>query len=143
MLKSFFEKISPSLKERVCIEMFYDVMKDNAQIYSAVMRIAKEYRIENPNPPLTQKQAEEGIIKPIVARMETMLVKPDHLIIEKLDDKKTLYIVAKGECEVDFRNGNLHNQDTSQLLRKAQNLCGIESAEEIKKENNETDKILR
>ena len=55
MLKSFFEKISPSLKERVCIEMFYDVMKDNAQIYSAVMRIAKEYRIENPNPPLTQK----------------------------------------------------------------------------------------
>ena len=35
--------------------MFYDVMKDNVQIYSAVMRIAKEYRIEHPNPPLTQK----------------------------------------------------------------------------------------
>ena len=88
--------------------MFYDVMKDNAQIYSAVMRIAKEYRIENPNPPLTQKQAEENIIKPIVAKMETMLVKPDHEIIVKLSEKKTLLIVAKGECEVDFRNGNLH-----------------------------------
>ena len=40
--------------------------------------------------------------------METMLVKPDHEIIVKLSEKKTLLIVAKGECEVDFRNGNLH-----------------------------------
>ena len=50
-----------------------------------------------------------------------MLVQPDKVIIEKLDEKKSiaLYIVAKGECVVDFRNGNLHNQETSQLLRKA------------------------
>ena len=71
--------------------------------------------------------------------METMLVSPDDVIIKKRDDKKTLYIVAKGECEVDFRNGNLHNQDTSQLLKKAQNFCGMDSAEETKKENNESE----
>ena len=41
--------------------------------------------------------------------METKLVSPDEMIIEKLDSKyKRLYIIAKGECIVDFRNGNLH-----------------------------------
>ena len=41
--------------------------------------------------------------------METKLVKPDEMIIKKLNKKdKQLYIVAKGECIVDFRNGNLH-----------------------------------
>ena len=61
--------------------MFLDVMKSNLQIYSAIMRIAKEYRIENPNPPLSQSQAEDGIIKPIVTKMTTDFVKPDDMII--------------------------------------------------------------
>ena len=61
--------------------MFLDVVKSNLQIYSAIMRIAKEYRIENPNPPLSQSQAEDSIIKPIVMKMETDFVKPDDMIV--------------------------------------------------------------
>ena len=54
-LKEFFNLISPTLKEKVSIEMFLDVMKSNLQMYSAIMRIAKEYRLDHPHPPLTQR----------------------------------------------------------------------------------------
>ena len=45
--------------------------------------------------------------------MATDLLRPDQMIIEKLDNKHALYLVAKGECQVDFRIGNLHTQSTS------------------------------
>ena len=51
--------------------------------------------------------------------METELLQPDSMIIEKLDNKQALYLIAKGECLVDFRIGSLHTQNTSQLLRQA------------------------
>lgn len=56
--------------------------------------------------------------------METQLLQPDNMIIEKLQTGTALYLVAKGECVVDFRHGNLHTQTTSQLWRKAQKMCG-------------------
>ncbi len=89
------------------------------------MQIAKNYVKAHPFPKRTVAQAEQLIICPIVKRMETQLLQPDNMIVEKLSKAQALYLIAKGECIVDFRHGNLHTQDTSQLLRKAQKLAGV------------------
>ena len=84
------------------------------------MQIAKKYVKEHPFPPIKVAEAEREIILPIVTRMETELKTPDDMVIEKLDEdkeKKALYLIAKGECVVDFRHGSLHTQTSSQLLR--------------------------
>jgi len=40
--------------------------------------------------------------------METELLQPDNMIIEKLQQGTALYLIAKGECILDFRHGNFH-----------------------------------
>jgi hypothetical protein len=32
--------------------------------------------------------------------MDTLLVEPDHIVIEQYEEGKTFYIIAKGECTV-------------------------------------------
>ena len=55
--------------------------------------------------------------------MKTDLLQPDNMIIEKLNVGTALFLIAKGECVLDFRHGNFHTQTTSQNLRKAQRSC--------------------
>ena len=50
----------------------------------------------------------------MVTAMETKLVRPDDMIIKKLDvDEKALFLIAKGECIVDFCHGDLNTQTSS------------------------------
>ena len=64
-------------------------------------------------PRKTLTQIETILLYPIVAKIEIVLKGPDDMLIEKLKDGEHLYIIAKGECSVDFRRGNLNMQDTS------------------------------
>lgn len=72
------------------------------------MQIGKKYIEDNPYPKLSLAEAEQLLILPIVTRMETELLQPDNMIIEKQTAGTALYLIAKGECVVDFRHGNLH-----------------------------------
>jgi len=47
------------------------------------------------------------------------LFSPDAMIIEKLNPGKAIYLIARGECAVDYRHGNFHTQTSSQYLREA------------------------
>ena len=75
-------------------------------------------------PKLTLTQIEKHLLTPIVRKIIIELKGPDDMLIEKLKDGEHLYIIAKGECSVDFRRGNLNMQDTSQNWRKALVDCG-------------------
>ena len=90
-----------------------EVVKVNLQMRTAIMQIAKQYVKDNPFPKIPISVAEDRIILPIVTKMETELLQPDNMIIEKLQAGKALYLIGKGECVVDFRHGNLHTQSTS------------------------------
>ena len=70
-LEDFFKLISPSLKERVSIEIFIEVVKNNLQMSSAILQIAKQYLVDNPYPKIPLIEAETRIIRPIVTKMET------------------------------------------------------------------------
>ena len=56
---------------------------------------------------------ESYLLDPIVAKITIELKGPDDMLIKKLKKGKFLYIIAKGECSVDFRRGNLNMQETS------------------------------
>ena len=116
-LQRFFKLLSPTLAEEVSIEIFLEVVQRNLQMRTATMQIAKHFVVANPFPKRTVAEAEVLHILPIVTRMETLFFKPDDPVIGKLEDTKGLFFIAKGECVVDFRHGNLNTQDTSQLLR--------------------------
>ena len=51
---------------------------------TAIMQIAAHYVKAHPFPKRSIAQAEDIIILPIVTRMETELLQPDNMIIEKL-----------------------------------------------------------
>ena len=80
--------------------------------------IAKNYIKAHPYPKKTVAQAENIIILPIVTRIKPELLEPDNMIIEKLQKGTALFLIAKGECMLDFRHGNFHKQHTSQLWRR-------------------------
>ena len=132
-MEEFFNLISPTLKEKVSIEIFVEVVKNNIHMRVAIMQIAKEYIKANPFPKKTVAEAEELLIVPMVTKIVTETRKPDDEIVQKLSQGEALYLIAKGECRVDFRHGNLHLQDTSQLLKKAQKMCGVEKKDETNK----------
>lgn len=75
--------ISPTLKEEVSIEIFLEVFKNNLQLRTAIMQIGKKYIEDNPYPKMTLGQSEDMLIRPIVTKMETELLQPDNMIIEK------------------------------------------------------------
>ena len=111
---------------------------------TAIMQIAKKFIQDNPFPKRTVLEAEIEIILPIVTRMVPDLLTPDVEIITKLcDDKKALFLIAKGECFVDFRNGGLHTQNSSQLLRMAEKMCGIGPAKGAQDSENLKKNVLR
>lgn len=142
-LQRFFKLLSPTLAEEVSIEIFLEVVQRNLQMRTATMQIAKHFVVANPFPKRTVAEAEVLHILPIVTRMETLFFKPDDPVIGKLEDTKGLFFIAKGECVVDFRHGNLNTQDTSQLLRQARKHCGIEGAGEQSKHKLAKTKVLR
>ena len=88
------------------------------------MQIAKQFIIEHPFPKKTIAQAEVLLLIPIVKNIKIQLNKPDDVLIEKLKEGQNLFIIAKGECVVDFRHGNLNTQETSQNMRNAERMCG-------------------
>ena len=73
-LTLFLKIISPSLNQKVSVEIFTGTVKKNLQLKTAVMAIAREqlssaYADNIPSKELALK--EEELIKPIVQRMET------------------------------------------------------------------------
>ena len=68
-LKEFFKEISPTLEKEVSVEIFLEVIKSNLQMCTAVMKIAKIYIKEHPFPKISQAQAVDKIIRPIVRLM--------------------------------------------------------------------------
>ena len=64
-------------------------------------------------PKRTLSWIESYLLDPIVAKITIELKGPDDMLIEKLQEGENLYIIAKGECSVDFRRGNLNMQETS------------------------------
>jgi len=83
-LKEFFKAISPTLAEKVSLEIFLEVFKNNLQLRTAMMIIGQKFLEDNPYPKRNLHQAEELLIRPIVTKMTPELVQPDHVIIEKL-----------------------------------------------------------
>ena len=80
---------------------------------TAVMQIAKKYIKDHPVPRMSLAEAEVHILKPIVSKIHIELFGPDAMLIEKFKEGENLFIIAKGECLVDFRRGNLNTQTTS------------------------------
>ena len=81
---------------------------------SAIMQIAKIWINDHPVPKRSLASVELETVQPIVSLMDTLLRKPDDKLIKKNQtEEKALYFIAKGECFVDFHNGDTHRQTTS------------------------------
>ena len=80
-LNSFLRIISPSLNQKVSVEIFTDTVKKNVQFKTAIKEIARTNNVGLSKERLIEKEKE--LIMPIVQRMETQLSEPDAVIIQK------------------------------------------------------------
>lgn len=105
-LKSFFDIISYTLKEKISIEIFTDTMADNVVITTAISKAAK---CQIPRPQDMTKDEHQLYTKKVNGRKVELLqlfvtnIKienkiPDDLILEKYGEGTGLYFVQKGEC---------------------------------------------
>ena len=94
------------MNEKVAICIFTKVFKKNTILDKFIKEEANRrlpQSITNP----TAKLAEENKIAVMIAsEMQTWLVEPDQVIIEKLTEGDAMYLVAKGECKVFITSKN-------------------------------------
>ena len=94
------------MNEKVAICIFTKVFKKNTILDKFIKEEANRrlpQSITNP----TVKLAEENKIAVMIAsEMQTWLVEPDQVIIEKLTEGDAMYLVAKGECKVFITSKN-------------------------------------
>ena len=88
-LQEFLKIISPSLNQKVSVEIFTSTVNKNQQLKTAIGSISREQGVK-----------EEELIKPIVQRMETQLSEPDQIIVKQYQEGNAIYLISKGECNV-------------------------------------------
>lgn len=142
-LKEFFDMLSPTINKKVASEIFLEVIKNNLQFRSAIMQIAKKSLQTTSQFKKTITQVEEQLILPIVTEMTTRLAQPDDPIVTIYHQAENLYFIAKGECEVFLRSGDLHDQSNSQKFKQATQLIGEDSKTASKAKRKHKRRILR
>ena len=110
-MRKFYELISPSLKQRVAVSIFTDILQQNAVLSNVVKFHIHALSIRNKSFQRTLHQSKgfknkvnEIAISLIVSNLTTELKKPEDEIIHQFEATTDMYLVGRGECVVNFKN---------------------------------------
>lgn len=123
-LQKFLTMISPSLKQKVAICLFSNVIKRNKRLKRVIDCKMRDFANNDSllhkvlkNSTTLKEDYEIRIIHFIASRLDTALSTPDDVIIQQYDESNDMYIIAKGECVVEILNHKKRWQRNHKLLR--------------------------
>ena len=103
--------ISPSLKERVAVQIFASIIKQNHTFKDVIKQKIDDLQVHSfvlkqkiANSKIFKRKAKDIVISMIVSLFVTELKQPEDVIMHQFDDSTDMYIIAKGECVVNIRN---------------------------------------
>jgi len=111
-LKNFLKMISPSLKEQVAIFIFANVVVINPRlkrVFDINLEEALKLRPHVSQMGLIEKY-KKGIVTMFVRKLTTKLIQPEDVIVQQEEESTDMFIIAKGECEVNIMDESKKNK---------------------------------
>ena len=109
-LKKFLEMISPSLAEKVSILIFSKVIQKNRR-FKMVFRMKQKILTQS----MGFKVDMQEIVSMMISKFKTELREPENTIVKQFDQTDSIYLIAKGACEVFIIDEKKHDKKIKNL----------------------------
>ena len=99
--------ISPSLKKKVAVAIFFDIIQKNKRFNETfelkvkeLAQLSSTFDKQLKGNDDLQEALKKKLVNTVVVKLIPQLYRPEDTVIQNFDETRDLYLISKGECRV-------------------------------------------